>query len=92
MTIDRTLDQSDIRLFKKEFTEIKGKEDTSLWPPFIEKLQRALIYYSDKYPYKFENNGKEKVPGDFEKKAIHKLIENVIEIVPSERETILNQY
>ena len=75
------LDQSDILLFKEEFTEIKEKKDASLWTPFIKKLQRVLIYYSDKYPYDFENIGKKKVPGDFEKKTIHKLIEDVIEIV-----------
>ena len=77
-----TLDQSDILLFINEFVEIKQKVDTSLWPPFIEKLQKSLIYFSVKYPYKFENIGKEKVPGDFEKKAINKLFEEVIEMVP----------
>ena len=38
-----------------------------------------------KYPYKFENIGNEKVPGDHEKKAIHKFIEDFIEIVPYAR-------
>ena len=79
------LDQSDILLFKKEFTEIKEKKDALFWLPFIEKLHWALIYFSDKYQYKFENISREKVPGDFEKKAIHKLIEDVIEMVPFAR-------
>ena len=48
-------------------------------------IKESSLYFSDKYPYKFENTGKEKVPGDFEKKSIHKLIEDVFEIVPSER-------
>lgn len=40
------LNHLDTLIFNEEFTEIKEKKDALLWPPFNEKLQKSLIYYS----------------------------------------------
>ena len=50
-----------------------------------------MIYFSDEYPNKLENIGKEKVPGDFDKKTIHKMMEDVVALC-AYRATSIEQF